>query len=278
MLAEVIGQSELGLLDLSGLWVAARRGKIVGAMLTQALAGRAAAVWPPEVRPARGIDPRSIGPALVAAALADYRRLGFLLAQSLIGPDSPPEGASHLEAGGLKRVTELVYLRRSTSPPLDLPAATPSLAWGPYREDDRDEFGRLLAETYRGSLDMPEMAGLRSLDDILAGHRAGGRFDPSRWRLGRLPAEPGAAALVLLSADFDHPSPAWEIAYLGLTPPARGRGLGLAALAHALELARPHAARLELAVDVRNLPADRLYAAAGFLPFHRRAVHIATLN
>ena len=69
---------------------------------------------------------------------------------------------------------------------------------------------------------------------------------------------------MLLSALPDRD--AWEVAYLGLTPPARGRGLGRAALAYALDLARPHTSRLELAVDVRNHPANRLYRAAGVPP------------
>ena len=95
---------------------------------------------------------------------------------------------------------------------------------------------------------------------------------------GRHPARasPGPRAILLLSEVPDRPS--WEVAYLGLTPPARGRGLGRAALAHALDLARPHVARLELAVDERNHPARHLYEVAGFLPFGRRAVHLALLN
>lgn len=67
----------------------------------------------------------------------------------------------------------------------------------------------------------------------------------------------------------------WEVVYLGLTPAARGRGLGRQAIAHALELARPHASRLELAVDIRNRPATRLYNATGFAVFDRRSVHLA---
>src|SRR5690348_13385932 len=104
---------------------------------------------------------------------------------------------------------------------------------------------------------MPELEGLRSLDDVLASHRAGGRFVADRWQVGRVRGEPGSAAVLLLSGVPDRD--AWEVAYLGLTPPARGRGLGRAVLAHAAALARPHAARLELAVDVRNLPAHHLY-------------------
>src|SRR5207237_5469916 len=124
--------------------------------------------------------------------------------------------------------------------------------------------------------DMPELEGIRSLDDILAGHRAAGRFVADRWRAGRRPGEPEAAAVLLLSEIPDRD--AWEVAYLGLTPAARGRGLGRAVLAQALALARSHAARLELAVDSRNDPANRLYQAAGFTSFDRRAVHLATLG
>jgi RimJ/RimL family protein N-acetyltransferase len=51
-------------------------------------------------------------------------------------------------------------------------------------------------------------------------------------------------------------------------PPLREAG-ACAALAHALDLARPAVPRLELAVDDRNHPARRLYDAAGFVPFDR---------
>jgi ribosomal protein S18 acetylase RimI-like enzyme len=81
---------------------------------------------------------------------------------------------------------------------------------------------------------------------------------------------------LLLSEALDRDS--WEVAYLGLTPAARGRGLGRAALAHALELARRYVPRLELAVDARNRPACRLYRSAGFIPFDRRTVHLAILS
>ena len=59
---------------------------------------------------------------------------------------------------------------------------------------------------------------------------------------------------------------AWEVVYLGLTPAARGRGLGRAVIRHALEPARSHAPILELAVDLRNTPAVRLYRSTGFHP------------
>ncbi len=131
----------------------------------------------------------------------------------------------------------------------------------------------MLRASYTSSLDMPELEGARSLDDILESHRATGRFVPDRWRLGQVPGEPHAAAILMLSEVPDRD--VWEIVYLGLTPAARGRGLGRQIIAHALELARPHASRLELAVDIRNRPATRLYDATGFVVFDRRSVHLA---
>jgi ribosomal protein S18 acetylase RimI-like enzyme len=46
---------------------------------------------------------------------------------------------------------------------------------------------------------------------------------------------------------------------------------------HALELTRPRAPLHELAVDLRNTPAVRLYRSTGFVPRDRRAVHLAIL-
>ena len=69
----------------------------------------------------------------------------------------------------------------------------------------------------------------------------------------------------------------WEVIYLGLTPAARGRRLGRTVVQYAIELARDHVPWLELAVDVRNTPALKLYHSAGFIARERRTVHLAIL-
>src|SRR5579864_278402 len=273
LISDVLKEASQGVVDLSGLWIARRRSRVVGAMLTQALAGRAAAVWAPEVGLAWGRG--ATAAALVRSALFDLRARGFLIAQALLDESAPRQGAADLTRGGLPRVTDLMYLERATAPSLDVDSSVPRFDWRSYGPATDVEFRTVLQFTYAGSLDMPELEGVRSLDDILASHRAGGRFDPSRWKLGRLPAEPAAAAVMLLSSVPDRD--AWEIAYLGLTQPARGRGLGRASLAHALELARPNTPRIELAVDARNLPAQQLYRWAGFTQFDRRGVHLVAL-
>jgi mycothiol synthase len=274
LVAVLMEEAGAGLIDLSGLWIARQRGRIVATMLTQALSGRAAALWAPEVEPSWGRA--ALATTLIRAALEDYRARGFRVAQALVDRSSPRQGAADLTRAGLPRVTDLVYLGRATALPLPVAPTVPRLAWTSLAAVPEARFAEVLRATYVGSLDMPELESLRALEDVLESHRAGGSFDPGLWYLGRLTAEPEAAALVLLSAPPDRD--AWEVAYLGLTPSARGRGLGRAALAYALGRARPHTPRLELAVDVRNHPAGRLYRATGFVPYDRRAIHVAPLQ
>ena len=273
LVAEALADEAQGGLDLSGLWVARRRGRVVGALLTQPLNGRAGAVWPPEVEPGWGRP--ALAAALVRAALGGLRSRGVRLAQALLDPASPTVAAADLARGGLPRVTDLISLRRGTSPPLAVRPGVPPLDWRTYAPETAAAFAEALDASYLGSLDMPELEGARSLADVLEGHRASGRFDPHRWRVGHLPGDPAPSAILLLADPPDRP--AWEVAYLGLAPRARGLGLGRAALAHALDLARPHAPTLELAVDARNLPALRLYRGAGFIEHDRRSVHLALL-
>ena len=178
----------------------------------------------------------------------------------------------------MPRITDLLYLARETAPPLPGPDRPPPLdfQWQPFDPSIEGEFREAMQATYQGSLDMPELEGARGLDDILEGHRAAGLFVPDRWRLGRIPGEPSALAVLLMTAVPARE--AWEVVYLGLSPSARGRGLGRAAIAHALAAAREHAPILELAVDLRNTPAVRLYRSTGFVPRDRRAVHLALLG
>ncbi len=205
------------------------------------------------------------------------------MVQAVLDESASRRGALDLVRGGVPRVTELLYLERDTQRPLaesvkrSYPsrsqALPPHLIWSPFDADHETEFRALLEATYTSSLDMPELEQARSLDDIIEGHRATGRFVPERWRLGQVPGESGVAVVLLLSEIPDRD--VWEVVYLGLTVSARGRGLGLAAIAHALDLARPHVSHIELAVDVRNFPALRLYESAGFISFDRRSVHLA---
>ncbi len=279
MIHDALSEARAGRLDLAGLWVAQRWGRLVGALLTHALAGRAAAVWAPEVEMIWGRA--AVAASLLRSALGDLRSRGFRVAQALVDPSGPTTITVDLVRGGLPAVTTLTFLERATDEPF-LPGFTaepgsPVFGWATLGPATEADFRAVLNSTYHASLDMPELDGVRSLDDVMASHRAAGRFDATRWSVGHLPDEPDAAAVLLLTEVPDRQ--VWEVTYLGLTPAARGRGLGRAALVQAVEQARAAGIdRIELAVDARNTPARNLYEAAGFTPFDRRIVHLAILN
>ncbi len=70
-----------------------------------------------------------------------------------------------------------------------------------------------------------------------------------------------------------------ELVYLGLAPPARGRGLGGMLLRHGLRLVRKRPERLmTLAVDEQNAPAMKLYRRERFRRIMRRAALIRSLH
>jgi mycothiol synthase len=288
LVAQALAQANRGDVDLSGLWIAQiRSGQVVGALLTQALPGKAVALWAPEVGSSwrRG----KLAAALVETVLAELKGQGFRLAQAVLDEAASPRAGRDLARGGMPRVTQLLYLERGTATPMGPSRrGVKTLARGLDRSSDspfqwcslsavaESAFRTALQGTYVGSLDMPELDCVRVLDDIIASHKAAGRFVADRWRLGWIPAEPGVKAVVLLAEVPQRES--WEVVYLGLTPMARGRGLGRFVVAHALELAQAHVPRLELAVDCRNEPAIRLYESTGFVVRERRAVHLAVLG
>ncbi|MFO0892349.1 MAG: GNAT family N-acetyltransferase [Isosphaeraceae bacterium] len=288
LVEDVLREVQSEFIDLSGLWIATERlskfwpdrhrRQITGALLTQRLAGRAAAVWAPETGPSLRREATAL--ALVRAALEDLRSRGVRIVQSVLDESASRQGALDLARGGLPKVTELLYLERDTRLPLAVPppgpGGPPPIEWRPFRPAHEREFRELLQATYISSLDMPELEGVRSLDDIIQGHQAAGRFAPEFWQFGRVPGLDGSGIVLLLSDIPDRDT--WEVVYLGLTPPTRGRGLGRAALARAVELARSHTRRIELAVDTRNHPATRLYASTGFRVYDRRAVHLVVFR
>jgi mycothiol synthase len=287
LITQVQAEAAKGEIDLSGLWIAQKRtGRVIGALLTQALAGKAAAVWAPEVK--SHWNRSTLAARLIQHALADLKGRGFRLAQAVLDDSTGQKAARDLTSGGMPRVTELLYLERETRSPLptvhEHSSRHTSIAkdsawtfeWQSFQHTKEHEFRSVLQATYTGTLDMPELEGARSLDDIIASHQATGRFNHEHWQLGRVLGRPEAASVLLLSQILERD--AWEVVYLGLTPAARGRRLGRAVIARALELASPHVTRLELAVDCRNFPATRLYQSTGFITRDRRIVHLAILD
>jgi ribosomal protein S18 acetylase RimI-like enzyme len=171
-------------------------------------------------------------------------------------------------------MTRLLYVRQSVTKLGRLPAPRQGFDFVPYREELLPTFLDVLEQSYDGSLDCPELNGVRRLEDVLASHRGPGPFNSDSWFLVR--DKQGWLGCLLLTAAPDR---SIEVAYLAVLKSARGRGLGKELTRHAL---RHAAARkldaVVLAVDSRNWPALAMYESEGFLPWDAREVYLLLLD
>jgi ribosomal protein S18 acetylase RimI-like enzyme len=215
--------------------------------------------------------------AAIAAALDDARAAGILLVQAMMEP-ADAAGKTVFAAAGLSQLATLTYMERrppAQPPAYNLPA---DITLAPYDAATHPLFLHAIAASYHDTLDCPAMSGLRSVDDVLEGHKAVGRFDPQLWSvlLRDGPAGPKPIGCLLLS---EIPARrALELVYLGLSPAARGEGLGRALVHRTLAIAsRRHFDLATLAVDAANTPAVRLYRRCGYTSVAQRVAMIKRL-
>lgn len=263
-----LGLIEKGELDAGGLFVLREGGGVAGAVVCTVAPGGTGLVWPPR---AGGPGRTAHEDLLARHAVGWLRQRGARLAQCLLHPDEASLAAPLLR-NGFDHVTALWYLRHDRAMAALHLGPPARLTFESYDRTDRDVFHATLLRTYEGTLDCPEVAGLRSLDEVLTGHKAQGRFDPSLWWLG---LDGGRAVGVLLAADMPD-LPGWEVAYVGVVPEARRRGFGRELMTKVLLEARAAGVpELMLTVDARNAPAWDLYRSLGFEVFDRREVFLA---
>ena len=257
-----------GELDPQGLFVTRDRDRLLGAILCLPVPGAGALLWPPQCVVTVGRDALEDG--LLRHASAWLRGQGVRVAQALLSADEAPL-ADALPRNGFAHVAVLWFLRHDLSLPTQRDANA-RLRYQPYNPSDPGRFHRTLQKTYENTLDCPELNGARGVEDVVAGHRAAGRFDPHLWSLAWANDVPVGVLLLTPAPD----TPDWELSYVGVVPEARRRGFGRELLFKALTDARAGgAASLTLSVDGRNRPAWELYRRLGFTPYDRREVFLA---
>lgn len=241
-------------IDVSQVWVALRQGRVQYAILPMLIPGRTMMLISGNLRkeqvPAAG--------ELLARVVQEYAKLDLSLMQTLVASgDQALIGV--YEAGGFSRLTELIYLEAS---PRTLAWKLPDSSWDmvPYSEQAHGQFTQAILASYQGTLDCPELEGVRKIEDVIAGHRAAGLFDPRSWFMLRQSQRPAGVLLLAKIPGTD----ALELVYIGLAPFARGQGIGRELMKLALASAvTAKCGRLTTAVDFRNTPAVQMYYHAG---------------
>ncbi|MEM9914725.1 MAG: GNAT family N-acetyltransferase [Planctomycetota bacterium] len=265
--------AEQNQLDLTGLWVAWDGKRMAAATLIVPGVGKTAMLF---LSPVASGGRVTLSGQLVARAVADIDASVICLVQSLLEHGQTLQQRA-IEAGGFRFLSELAYMQRpgkafAPLPPVVLDGETLSpVHWS---EAHRPVFAEAISESYQDTQDCPGLLGLREMDDIIAGHMATGRFDPSHWTVWRDGVGRPAAVLLLAESTGNG---GFELVYLGVSPHARGRGLSKVLMRYALDLTDKHGrGDLFLAVDDRNEPALRLYRGLGFRVSVRKTALIYT--
>jgi len=265
-------------LPLNELYAAYRGERPVAAALILPNAGRSGMVF---ASPASTSDDAALAGRVVDEAARQQDASQMRLLQALLEPEQPLM-RQVLEAGGFEPLAMLQYMGRDA----DLPAVPfepgdSEMALVTWSRQNRELFARAIEASYEGTADCPALVGLREIDDIIAGHMAAGRFVPDLWFALHRQGEPiGVMLLNELTQGAG-----FELVYLGIAAPWRGRGLARSLLAYGLgqgsERARATWAadnpRLQLAVDEANTAARELYAHFGFRASTRKLAMIRSL-
>tara|TARA_R110000744_G_scaffold107773_1_gene204387 strand:- start:875 stop:1957 length:1083 start_codon:yes stop_codon:yes gene_type:complete len=137
---------------------------------------------------------------------------------------------------------------------------------------DRAMLAAALEGSYEGTLDCPELCGMRPMEDVIASHESTGDFDPSRWWILLKDNHPVGCCLL----SHCPANESVELVYLGLSPKVQGHGLGTQLLTHALKNLRIKDTVHEVtcAVDRRNVPASKVYLRLGFKRFDARVGYV----
>jgi mycothiol synthase len=207
-----------------------------------------------------GARQRRAAELLTEEVLSQFRERGVQLTQVLLEPGDVAIGDFY-KSISFRMMAELIYLQATPR----MLASAPKLAEGysflTYSSETHRRFAATIAASYEKSLDCPALNGLRDLEDVIAGHKAAGQFDPALWFLLCKSETPQGVLLLTRTAGAD----AMELVYVGLTPEARGQDLGDLLVRQALAVTRhERCSRLTLAVDSLNAPALKLYYRHGF--------------
>ena len=159
--------------------------------------------------------------ALLRCAAAWLKTRHVKVAQALLSP-AEAERAAALPRNGFAHVTHLLFLRRDLALFPARPKSRGRLEYQPRDLANPSLFHQTLQNTYKNTLDCPELNGVRTVEDVIAGHKGESQFDPDLWLLALADGRPVGVLLLMRSPETHD----WEISYLGVVLEARRKGFG----------------------------------------------------
>ena len=259
--------------DLSLQVVAATEdGRIVGCAMYFPMPDRTASATPAFC--AREFARSEVKIALLRSLREKAAHDGLVMLQAFCD-ESDEDSPRLLTQSGFESLAKMLFMERRVGERDRKVALDKHIRWLTYSAAHQDDFVNVVTKTYQGTLDCPKIAEIRDVNLTLESYRTRDGFDPSLWLLAETEHEWGGC--LLLSGRADRRS--CEVAYLGVLPTHRGKGLGRKMMEKGLfEVSlRATGCLLTLAVDEANFPAVELYRALGFVTVERKQVYFSLL-
>ncbi len=211
---------------------------------------------------------------LLQNAKKDAAQKGIATGHAILGEDHT--SAVHLfEQAGFTKLATLQYMECTPSTSQLHIAQTTTTTFCETSSLPPSVLETILKETYVGSLDCPAIHGKRTISDIIKSHQGYDPNDLSLWFIILHKNEPAGVLLMNQPKDEQY----LELAYLGITPTARGKGLANQAMDYALNHAiKRRCKKIILAVDVSNTPAIHLYKKSNFQDTTKRIAMFCPLH
>lgn len=246
--------------------------KVVASCLWLPNQGKTAVCYIPPPRHLGGKEPYVSKCLKLASTKA--AALGMKMIQGIFDTGEPLLDQIYLGAG-YRLLAILQFMEHGNHwPAVSAPLAS-GYALQTYNRDNHDLFKAAIAESYVQTLDCPQMSGLRDLEDVIAGHKAAGPFDPRLWYV--LVHQGAGIGVMLLT--LQRGAQSLDITYLGLAPRHRGQGRAAYLLSQVgIKLCEMEIRNSALAVDEGNTPAMKLYLKFGYRPVLRRCVYFLPLT
>lgn len=199
---------------------------------------------------------------------------GVSTAHAILG-EFDTQSVHLFESAGFTTVATLQYMEwRSTQNPRELPQIT-NAAFHAVSTLPHDVLCTTLEKTFIGSLDCRAIRGKRNIEDIIASHKGVEQNDLSLWFTILSDNEP-AGVLFINHLQNEN---ILEIAYLGITPEMRNKGIAIDAMSHAVNQAVKRGCnKIILAVDDTNIPAISLYKKVKFRETAKRVAMFCPLH
>jgi hypothetical protein len=218
--------------------------------------------------PSSGVEAEALQ-VLLGQSISELRKHKVTLAQIVLNEPVPTLQMQAITDAGFEELAKLRYLERQTSATIPSKSNQTNHSGLHFQSMETScdvELGKVLEETYIGSLDCPNLHGVRPIQDIIDGHRMSSPYQPEFWFIGTIDESP--VCVLLLNPNDD----VLELAYVGvISKPKRNTALLISALRKQLNLHKHHDfQRITLVVDIANGKASKLYAKWNFAQPHSR--------